>query len=106
MPTNNKKGDNPPHAKAKSRYEEIVDTDHFLCTGEHPNEDDPKPIVFEFTEDGFSHTEPEDDSDNDNKDEESKSKSSRSGASLATAIDTAQGSSATPSTAVGYGRPE
>lgn len=106
VPTNNKKGDNPPHAKAKSRYEEIVDTDHFLCTGEHPNEDDPKPIVFEFTEDGFSHTEPEDDSDNDNKDEESKRKSSRSGASLATAIDTAQGSSATPSTAVGYGRPE
>lgn len=33
IPSSNKKGDNPPHAKAKARYEEIADGD-FLCTGE------------------------------------------------------------------------
>ena len=34
IPASNSPGDNPPHAKAKARYEEICDT--FLCTGEHP----------------------------------------------------------------------
>jgi hypothetical protein len=33
IPSSNKKGDNPPHAKAKARYEEIADGD-FLCTCE------------------------------------------------------------------------
>src|SRR5437016_14432624 len=35
IPASNKDGDNPPHAKAKQRYEEIA-TDSFLCTQEHP----------------------------------------------------------------------
>ena len=33
VPSSNKKGDNPPHAKAKERYEEIANGD-FLCTAE------------------------------------------------------------------------
>ena len=31
VPASNDKGDNPPHAKAKQRYEEIAN-DKFLCT--------------------------------------------------------------------------
>lgn len=50
IPASNSPGDNPPHAKAKARYEEICDT--FLCTGEHPNERNPQPLVFESTATG------------------------------------------------------
>lgn len=53
VPTRNKKGDNPPHAKAKRRYEEIVESGHFLVTKEEPSEKSPKPITFEATVDGF-----------------------------------------------------
>ena len=41
IPSRNQSGDNPPHAKAKNRYEEIVETGHFLCTQERPSEDKP-----------------------------------------------------------------
>jgi hypothetical protein len=54
IPSSNKSGDNPPHAKAADRYRELVDDGHFLCTGEHPSEDSPEPIVFELNDDGFS----------------------------------------------------
>ncbi len=47
VPARNESGDNPPHAKAKARYEEIV-PDEFLCTQERPNEASPEPIVFEL----------------------------------------------------------
>ncbi len=49
VPSKNQKGDNPPHAKAKKRYEEITTT--FICTMEHPNEENPEPVVF-TVEDG------------------------------------------------------
>lgn len=45
VPASNKPGDNPPHAKAKRRYEEVA-PDGFLCTQEHPSRDNPEPIVF------------------------------------------------------------
>jgi hypothetical protein len=45
IPASNQPGDNPPHAKAKARYEEIV-ADPLLCTAEHPSTDAPRPIVF------------------------------------------------------------
>ncbi len=45
IPVSNQPGDNPPHAKAKARYEEIVD-DPVLCTAEYPSVEDPRPIVF------------------------------------------------------------
>jgi beta-lactamase superfamily II metal-dependent hydrolase len=38
-------GANPPHAKARRRYEEVV-ADPVLCTGEYPSVEDPRPIVF------------------------------------------------------------
>lgn len=53
VPSSNKKGDNPPHAKAKNRYQEIVETDHFLVTQEHPNTNKPEPITFEATHTGL-----------------------------------------------------
>ena len=49
IPGANQKGDNPPHAKAKARYEEIVPTG-FFCTQEHIDEEQPQPIVFEATQ--------------------------------------------------------
>ena len=56
VPGKNKKGDNPPHAKAKRRYEEIVDDGHFLVTQEHPEKGAPEPITFEATADGLVFT--------------------------------------------------
>lgn len=51
VPASNKPGDNPPHAKAKQRYEEIAPSG-FLCTGDDENSDDP--IAFEVTANGLS----------------------------------------------------
>ena len=64
IPSSNESGDNPPHVLAKNRYLEIV-PDEFLCTQEHPNEDNPVPIIFEVTENGFNYVgETEEDEDN------------------------------------------
>lgn len=52
VPASNQKGDNPPHAIAKDRYEEIVSTE-FLCTHNEESED-AEPIVFEKTDEGLS----------------------------------------------------
>jgi hypothetical protein len=51
VPTSNQPGDNPPHAKAKARYEEVA-PDGFLCTGDDEESDDP--ICFEVDVDGIS----------------------------------------------------
>ena len=51
VPASNSKGDNPPHAKAKARYEEIAPSG-FLCTGD--DEDSDEPIAFEVTSDGIT----------------------------------------------------
>jgi len=45
IPAKNKAGANPPHAKAKARYEELG-IDAFLCTEEYGGTDTPQPIVF------------------------------------------------------------
>jgi hypothetical protein len=39
-------GDNPPHKKARARYEEIVDAGNFICTHEFPSKGAPVPVVF------------------------------------------------------------
>lgn len=52
IPSSDEAGDNPPHAKAKRRYQEIA-PNGFLCTHEYPSEDNPSPIVFGFKDDGF-----------------------------------------------------
>lgn len=51
IPTGNKAGDNPPHAKAANRYKEIA-PDGVICTGEHPNANAPEPLVFEVSDEG------------------------------------------------------
>lgn len=44
--------DNPPHYIAKQRYEEIFGAKNFICTGEHPSEEEPEPIYFTMTKNG------------------------------------------------------
>jgi hypothetical protein len=43
IPESNSPGDNPPHAKARHRYEEIV-SGQFLCTGEYSTPENMRPI--------------------------------------------------------------
>lgn len=100
VPASNKKGDNPPHAKAKSKYEELVAYNHFICTGEHPCMDHPKPVRFEFTGDGFAYVEPEADDPN----SESNSTDAQSRLNLAAAISQSLGNAAPPTQRVGFGK--
>lgn len=86
VPSSNKPGDNPPHAKARVQYERIV-SNVFLCTHEHPNEKNPQPIIFEVTEAGFAYV-----------GDEASSKP------LGDALKAAGGAAAAPATAVGFGR--
>lgn len=54
IPDSNQSGDNPPHADARNRYQETVDPQHFIATGEYPSEDDPVPVVFALAGDSFA----------------------------------------------------
>ena len=58
VPGRNNPGDNPPHAKAKARYLQIVDAGHFVCTGEWPDADQPRPVVFGLGPDGLTLLDP------------------------------------------------
>jgi beta-lactamase superfamily II metal-dependent hydrolase len=51
-------GDNPPHLKARDRYNEIVD-EPVLCTMEHGSADAPAPVVFEVDPAGVRLVEPD-----------------------------------------------
>lgn len=51
IPAMNKPGDNPPHALAKARYQELG-IEHFICTQEHGGVDNPQPVVFSLTAGG------------------------------------------------------
>lgn len=83
-------GKNPPHLKARKRYEEIVDSGHFLCTHEHPDKKKPAPIIFELDSDGLSYQEP------------AKAKATQKSA-LGVAISKARGEDEPPSEKVGFG---
>jgi hypothetical protein len=89
IPGSNKEGDNPPHAKAKKRYEEIV-PDKFLCTQEHPNEESPEPIVFVLGEKGLEYQEPQ-------------GKESEKSKGLSGIIAKARGDDKPPTSQVGFG---
>ena len=52
FPASNKAGDNPPHLLARARYEEIAA--EVICTGEYPDPDAPRPLVFVIGDDGFA----------------------------------------------------
>jgi hypothetical protein len=54
IPAVDQKGSNPPHAIAAARYRELIADGHFLCTGEHPSEQAPEPIVFELDSAGMT----------------------------------------------------
>ena len=86
VPARNEPGDNPPHAKAKRQYERIVPNE-FLCTHEHPNKENPKPIIFEVSETGFAYV-----------------GESHSTKSMRNALKAAGGAAVAPATAVGFGR--
>jgi beta-lactamase superfamily II metal-dependent hydrolase len=59
IPARNDGGDNPPHAKAKARYLQIVDSgDRFVCTQEWPDPDQPRPVVFGLGTDGLTLLDP------------------------------------------------
>lgn len=91
IPATNKAGDNPPHAKAAARYRELVDDGHFLCTGEHPSEDAPEPIVAAISDSGL----------------ELRTAAAEAGATsgVAKAVQEARGSTRPPQKPVGFGRP-
>ena len=86
VPARDEPGDNPPHAKAKRQYERIV-PNGFLCTHEHPDEENPKPIIFEVSETGFAYV-----------------GGSESTRSMSNALKAAGGAAVVPATAVGFGR--
>jgi beta-lactamase superfamily II metal-dependent hydrolase len=59
VPARSDAGDNPPHAKAKARYLQIVDSDdRFICTQEWPDADRPCPVVFGLSADGLTLLDP------------------------------------------------
>lgn len=95
IPSKNEPGDNPPHAKARKRYEEIA-PNGFLCTGEHPNENCPEPIVFEVTAEGFEYKAPASGGDTEPKSESNQTQ-------LAKAIAAGSGQASTPTQRVGFG---
>lgn len=84
-------GKNPPHLKARKRYEEIVDSGNFLCTQEHPNNENPEPIIFEVGTGGLTYLEP------------TKSDDLAEKSALAVAIEKARGEEEPHSEKVGFG---
>ena len=46
--------DDPPHQKARNRYYTMLDEEEdFLCTGEHPDTDDPSALIIRLGDDGI-----------------------------------------------------
>lgn len=90
IPKENKPLDNPPHAIAKARYQEIA-PGGFLCTQEHPNTKTPEPIIFDLTETGLTYRPPTQDS------------GTKSGG-VAEAVRRARGGNEPPADRVGFGR--
>ena len=80
----------PPHARAKNRYEEIVEQGHFVCTQEHPSEEKPEPIVIRVTENGWDKASVQ-------------VSNSRASESVPAALLSARGGDSPPTTEVGFG---
>ncbi|MEC5387301.1 hypothetical protein VVD49_16345 [Uliginosibacterium sp. H3] len=88
VPATNKDGDNPPHAKAKARYQEIA-AGGFVCT--HDDGEHAEPLKFTVHGSNIEYA--------------GKKNSKNAAGALASAVGTARGSDATPSTKVGFGCP-
>ena len=91
FPASNSAGDNPPHVKARNRYEEIVISD-FLCTAEYSTPENLRPIIFTVNESGISLVGGDYDV------------SETARATLAAAVGAARGRAAPPTAKVGFGR--
>lgn len=91
FPAANSAGDNPPHVKARRRYEEIANTG-FLCTAEFSTPENLKPIIFTVNQNGIALV------------GEDYDISESALATLAAAVDAARGRAAPPSAKVGFGR--
>ena len=85
FPASNDPGDDPPHVRARVEYEKI--TERFECTGEWPEADEPKPIVFHFIDGDFTMREGE----------------TTSAKALTAATAAARGDTQTPGQRHGYG---
>jgi beta-lactamase superfamily II metal-dependent hydrolase len=83
-------GDNPPHKKARKRYEEIVKAGRFVCTHEYPNKENPYPFVCVIDSEGFSVQE--------------KREAGKGPAALGVAVQSARGGAQPPTAQVGFGR--
>ncbi len=90
FPHANSAGDNPPHRKARNRYEEIVN-DAFLCTGEVSTPEQVQPIIFSVTANGIE------------LDIEDYEMSESAETTLAAAVAKARGSNSPPANKVGFG---
>ncbi|MCG7986592.1 MAG: hypothetical protein JAZ20_06530 [Candidatus Thiodiazotropha weberae] len=88
IPSTNSSGDNPPHAKAKKRYEEVADGG-FICT--HEDAPSGEPLVFQA--DGGALTMPV----------VAEVAADSATSKLASAVDEARGSDSPPTEQVGYG---
>lgn len=86
IPASNEPGDNPPHAKAKARYQEIV-AGGFVCT--HDDGGHAEPLKFKLNGSTFEYTE--------------SANLNRGASGLAAAVNAARGSNTTPTTKVGFG---
>jgi len=95
IPVSNEAGDNPPHAVAKARYQEIA-PGGFLCTQEHPKKESSQPIVFVLSEDGFEYVQ------FDGRAEQSR-RGVEKGRTLGDAIAAARGTGEPPRERVGFG---
>jgi hypothetical protein len=91
FPASNSSGDNPPHVKARNRYEEIVNT-AFLCTGEYSTPENLRPIIFSVNENGVF------------LDDDDYEVSDGARETLAAAVAAARGRAAPPTAKVGFGR--
>jgi len=47
-----KDDDNPPHYAAAQQYKKVVGEKNFYVTSVHPNEEEPKPLIFEMSKNG------------------------------------------------------
>ncbi|NQV15305.1 hypothetical protein HQ531_07595 [bacterium] len=88
------KGDNPPHKKARNRYEELIEGDHFICTQEHEIDGVIEPIVFRLDDEGLSFL----------GDGENNSKEEKYNSGLGSAAVAARGEDEPPTQKTGFGQ--
>ena len=82
-------GANPPHKKARNRYEKIVKPGCFICTHEYPNKKNPEPLVFTIDSNGSTF--------------DDKRNKNQGSTGLAATVATARGGSQPPSTQTTFG---